>query len=176
MENSFLQPALDGHSILLTPLLPSHFNELYEAASDPLIWAGHPSPLRYKKEEFCRWFDDALESKGALVIVQKSSGRLIGSSRYYEYDQYKSEISIGFTFLVRDAWGGKVNSELKSLMLQHAFSQVKTVWFHVAVSNIRSQMAMKKIGAIESHREEKIIGGKVSNYVFFKIERQQGMR
>ena len=61
-------------------------------------------------------------------------------------------------------------------MLQHAFSQVKTVWFHVAVSNIRSQMAMKKIGAIESHREEKIIGGKVSNYVFFKIERQQEMR
>ncbi|RYY76670.1 MAG: N-acetyltransferase [Gammaproteobacteria bacterium] len=169
----FLQPVLDGPSIFVTPLVPAHFDELYQAASDPLIWAGHPSPLRYQKEEFCRWFELALESKGALVVVEKSSGKVIGSSRYYEYDESKSEICIGFTFLTRECWGRNINRELKSLMLEHAFSRVKTVWFHVGASNIRSQMAMKKIGATESHRAEKIINGKLLQYVFYKIEKAQ---
>ena len=169
MSDSFLQPRLSGHSILLFPLVAQHFEALYSAASDPLIWAGHPSRLRYQRKEFSRWFEDALTSKGALVIADKASGEIIGSSRYYEHDQHKSEIAIGFTFLVRAAWGGKFNRELKNLMLNHAFTRVKTVWFHVDASNIRSQMAMKKIGAIESHKAEKIIGKNSSLYVFFKI-------
>ncbi|MET0357112.1 MAG: GNAT family N-acetyltransferase [Cellvibrio sp.] len=168
----FLQPSLTGTAISLVPLLPLHFNELYEAASDPLIWAGHPSPLRYQKEEFIRWFDNALESKGALVIMDKQSGKIIGSSRYYEYEPDESAVAIGFTFLVRDAWGGKINRELKSLMIDHAFTRVKTVWFHVGETNIRSQMAMKKIGVVESHRAEKVISGKTLQYVFYKVERQ----
>jgi len=167
---NFLQPTVEGRSIVVSPLLPLHFDELYKAASDPLIWAGHPSRLRYQKEEFCRWFEDAIESKGALAVADKISGKLIGSSRYYEYDESKSEISIGFTFLVREVWGGAINRELKTLMLEHAFSRVKTVWFHVGATNIRSQMAMKKIGAIESHRAKKIINGKASDYVFYKME------
>jgi len=171
MTSSFLQPTLEGRSIIVAPLLLSHFDELYKAASDPLIWAGHPRRFRYQKEEFCRWFEDALESKGALVVADKISGRLIGSSRYYEYDDSKSEVSIGFTFLVREVWGGIVNRELKTLMLEHAFLRVKTVWFHVDATNIRSQKAMKKIGAVESHRAKKKINGKVADYVFYTMER-----
>ena len=171
MSDSFLQPRLSGQSISLFPLAPEHFEPLYSAASDPLIWAGHPSRLRYQKEEFSRWFEDALLSKGALVVADRDSGQLIGSSRYYEYDKNKSEVAIGFTFLVRAAWGGEINRELKALMLGHAFAQVKTVWFHVDASNIRSQMAMKKIGVAESHRAEKTIGRNSSTYVFYKAER-----
>jgi len=171
MPDSFLQPRLSGQSIFLMPLAPEHFEALYSAASDPLIWAGHPSRLRYQKQEFCLWFKDAIESKGALVIVDKVSGNLIGSSRYYEYDENKSEVAIGFTFLVRSAWGGDINRELKNLMLDYAFSLVNTVWFHVDASNIRSQMAMKKLGIMESHRAEKTIGRNSSIYVFFKVER-----
>jgi RimJ/RimL family protein N-acetyltransferase len=136
-----------------------------------MIWAGHPSRLRYQKEEFFRWFEDALASRGALVIADKASGEIIGSSRYYEYNENESEVAIGFTFLVRSAWGGKVNRELKTLMLDHAFTRVKTVWFHVDASNIRSQMAMKKIGVLEFKRAEKTIGKNSSVYVFYKVER-----
>lgn len=171
MADNFLQPVLTGNSILVVPLEESHFDDLYQAASDPLIWAGHPSPLRYQKDEFIRWFQSALESKGALVVMDKQSGKIIGSSRYYEYLPDTLEIAIGFTFLIRDAWGKNINRELKTLMLNHAFARVKTVWFHVGVTNIRSQTAMKKIGANESHRAEKEIGGKVSHYVFYKMER-----
>src|SRR4051812_8791239 len=137
MSDSFLQPRLNGNLISIFPLAPEHYEDLYSAASDPLIWAGHPNRLRYQREEFSQWFDDALASKGALVIADKVSGAFIGSSRYYEYDQNKSEVAVGFTFLVRSAWGGKINRELKSLLIDHALTRVRTLWFHVNESNIR---------------------------------------
>jgi N-acetyltransferase len=170
VDSNFLRPDLDGHTISLFPLQQYHFDEIFQAASDPLIWAGHPSRFRYQKEEFDRWFEYALESN-ALVIADKQSGKLIGSSRYYEYDENRSEISIGFTFLIRKFWGGYTNRELKTLMLNHAFSRVKTVWFHVDATNIRSQKALKKIGATESHMADRIMNGQVAKYVFFKIEK-----
>jgi hypothetical protein len=52
-----LQPNhLSNHLIRLEPLQPSHFNELYAAASDPLIWEQHPNPNRYQKEVFESFF------------------------------------------------------------------------------------------------------------------------
>lgn len=171
MNTDFLQPELDGETIAVFPLAAGHFDDLYQAAADPLIWIGHPSQSRYKKEEFSSWFDEALRSGGALVVADKRSGRLIGSSRYYDYDEGKSEVAIGFTFLVRDHWGGATNAELKGLMLRHAFGRVKTVWFHVAVSNIRSQKAMSKIGGVVSHIADRSINGSVAQYVFYRIDR-----
>ena len=56
-------------------------------------------------------------------------------------------MAVGFTFLSRLHWGGKVNAEIKDLMLAHAFKWAKRVWFHVGIDNIRSQKAMEKIGA-----------------------------
>lgn len=168
MDKSFLQPSLVGDTLLLIPLESSHFDELYLAASDPLIWVGHPSPLRYQKDEFSRWFEEAITSN-ALVVVDKNTGQLIGSSRYYEYDAGQREIAIGFTFLTRQYWGGVTNRELKSLMLAHAFTRVNTVWFHVDANNLRSQKAMKKVGAELTQVTEKNISGRLGTYVFFRI-------
>ena len=56
-------------------------------------------------------------------------------------------MAVGFTFLSRLHWGGKVNAEMNDLMLAHAFTWAKRVWFHVGIDNIRSQKAMEKIGA-----------------------------
>jgi RimJ/RimL family protein N-acetyltransferase len=173
MDDRFLQPTLTGQTLVVSPLDPSHFDNLYQAASDPLIWAGHPARLRYQLDVFSRWFEDALASKSALVVADKQSGRLLGSSRYYEYDEAKSEICIGYTFLVRDVWGGDTNRELKTLMLDHAFTQVSRVWFHVDVDNVRSQKAMKKIGAHQSHIAEASFYGNSATYVFFRMDRPE---
>ena len=83
------------------------------------------------------------------MFVDRSTGRLIGSSRYHGYDAGRSEIEIGWTFLVRSHWGGATNREVKRLMLDHAFSFVDTVIFWVGENNWRSQGAMTKIGGIK---------------------------
>jgi len=143
-----LQPILKGVLIELRPLRAEDFRELYAAASDPLIWEQHPNNNRYKEEVFKDFFREALESGGALVARDSKSGGVIGSSRFYGYDEKKSEVEIGWTFLSRSHWGGVYNGEMKRLMLRHAFKFVNSVIFLIGPQNYRSQKAVEKIGAI----------------------------
>ena len=142
-----LQPTLIGNLIEVRPLAPEHFDALFLAASDPLIWEQHPESDRYKKEVFQRFFDGAIESRGAFVVIDRQSGRIIGSSRYWNLNPDEGEVEIGWTFLERAFWGGTYNRELKSLMIDHALRFVGRVVFIVGEKNIRSQRAMEKIGA-----------------------------
>jgi RimJ/RimL family protein N-acetyltransferase len=142
-----LQPNLKGRLIELRPLVPGDLDALYEAAKDPLIWEQHPENNRHEREVFQRYFDGAIESRGALAVVEHKSGRVIGSSRYCNLDAAGREVEIGWTFLERAFWGGTYNRELKSLMLAHALQFVDRVVFVVGENNLRSQRALQKIGA-----------------------------
>ena len=142
-----LQPTLKGDLIELRPLGPQDFDALFSAASDPKIWEQHPESDRYQREVFQRFFDGAFESRGAFAIIERESGRIIGSSRYCNLDLTNREVEIGWTFLEREFWGGTYNRELKQLMLEHAFRFVDRVVFVVGENNIRSQKALAKIGA-----------------------------
>ena len=142
-----LQPTLKGSLIKLRPLTEEDFDSLFAAARDPLIWEQHPENDRYQHEVFQRYFDGAIESKGAFAIIDRKTGRIIGSSRYCKLDEAAGEVEIGWTFLEREFWGGKYNGELKSLMIDHAFRFVDRVLFVVGENNVRSQKALEKIGA-----------------------------
>ena len=143
-----LQPTLRGELLELRPMRPEDFEELYAAASDPSIWEQHPIHDRYKEEVFREYFRTGLESGGALVAVDRKTGRIVGSSRFYGYDEAANEIEIGWTFLARSHWGGVCNREMKALMLGHAFRFVDNVVFLVGPQNLRSQKAMEKIGGV----------------------------
>ncbi|UMZ15284.1 GNAT family N-acetyltransferase [Pseudomonas sp. MPFS] len=160
-----------GQSLELRPLEAADFESLYNVASDPLLWAQHPSPMRYQKPVFREWFNDALASQCTLVVLDRSNNQVIGSSRYYEFDEEKREVAIGYTFLAREKWGGETNKELKHLMLTYAFQLVDTVWFHVDSQNFRSQRAMEKIGARLSHRATKQLADRTQAYFLYKIEK-----
>src|SRR5690349_8815575 len=108
-----LQPTLQGERLRLRPLSPHDFPALFRAASDPLIWEQHPEPDRYKSDVFRRFFDTAIESKGALAVIERRTETIIGSSRYYGYDSERREVFIGYTFLERAFWGGQYNREVK---------------------------------------------------------------
>jgi len=142
-----LQPTLKGTLIEVRPLRAEDFEGLFAAASDPLIWEQHPERDRYKREVFQTFFDGAIASKGALAVIKRGSGRIIGSSRYCNLNMAEREVEIGFTFLERQFWGGRYNSELKKLMMDHAFRFVDSVVFVVGDTNLRSQRALQNIGA-----------------------------
>jgi N-acetyltransferase len=143
-----LQPTLKGDLIELRPLRPEDFHDLYAVAADPLIWQQHPVRDRYKEDVFKGFFRGAMESRGALIVIDCSDGEVIGSSRFHGYDKERSEVEIGWTFLARSHWGGLYNREMKQLMLQHAFRFVTSVIFLVGPQNLRSQRAIEKIGAV----------------------------
>lgn len=142
-----LQPVLIGELVELRPLREEDFPTLFAVASDPLIWEQHPQRDRCTEPVFRQFFRGGMESGGAFIIVDRKDGRVIGSSRFAEYDETKSEIEIGWTFLARSHWGGRHNREMKRLMLAHAFRFVRRVIFRVGPLNRRSQRALENIGA-----------------------------
>ena len=165
-----LQPQLEGELLVLRPLRPDDWEALLAVASDPLIWAGHPDRERYTEAVFREYFRGAIESRGALAVLDRATGRIIGSSRYVWHGPPRDELEIGWTFLARAYWGGTFNREMKRLMLQHAFQFVDRVVFIVGVTNIRSQKAMLKIGGVLTDRREvALLHGQPSESVVFEV-------
>jgi len=166
------QPTLTGKLLELRPLKPTDFEELFAAASDPLIWEQHPENTRYKKEVFKTYFDGGVASGGAFVVIDRKSGKIIGSSRFCDLKPEESQVEVGYTFLERAYWGGEYNREMKQLMLDHAFKFVKRVVFVVGDTNWRSQKALEKIGAsFWKNAEWKAHDGSVRKTVLFQITR-----
>lgn len=153
MENPFQEP-LENEYIRLQALQKEDFEKLYAVASDPLIWEQHPNPDRYQKPVFENYFKGAMESKGAYLIIDQESNEIIGSSRFYDYSKEESTLKIGYTFFSRKVWGKIHNKETKKLMLDHAFTFVDRVIFHVGSQNMRSRKAMEKLGAIQLREVE----------------------
>ncbi len=75
-----LQSTLEDNLVKLRPLSDADFESLYEVAKDPLIWEQHPEKNRYESATFKNFFKEAIESKGALLISDKSRNLVIGSS------------------------------------------------------------------------------------------------
>jgi RimJ/RimL family protein N-acetyltransferase len=143
-----LQPRLTGSLVELKPLRPEDHDALYAVARDPLIWEQHPVSTRHEDAVFRAFFAEALASGGAFLVTDAETRLAIGSSRFHGYNEAKSVIEIGWTFLARSHWGGRHNAEMKHLMLRHAFRFVESVVFLVGPENTRSRKAMERIGGV----------------------------
>ena len=141
------QPAhLADERVALVPLRPEDFEALYAVAADPLIWEQHPNPDRHRREVFTTFFAGALASGGAFLIREQGSGAVLGSSRFYDHRPAESSVFIGYTFFARRCWGRGYNPAVKRLMLAWAFQHVAQVFFHVVAHNVRSQIALGRLG------------------------------
>ncbi|WP_295770820.1 GNAT family N-acetyltransferase [uncultured Mucilaginibacter sp.] len=161
-----LQPFLAIDNIALLPLNEADFDALYAVACDPDVWAQHPNKDRWKEEVFLTFFEGAIQSGGAYKVVDKTTGTVIGSTRFYDYDANDSSLFIGYTFYGTAWWGKGVNLEVKALMLAYAFQFVDHVYFHIGANNIRSQIAIGRLGAIKTGEQEVTYYGEVPKLNF----------
>jgi RimJ/RimL family protein N-acetyltransferase len=169
-----LQPHLVGELLELRPMRPEDWGELYEVASDPLIWEVHPAHDRYEEERFREYFQEGLQSGGGLVAADRKTARIIGASRYYWFEP--EELEIGWTFLARSYWGGVYNGEVKRLMVDYALQFVDHVVFLVGVDNIRSRRAMEKVGGtLTERRVLRELHGTTTEYVVFEIRKPRAV-
>lgn len=141
------QPILENQRFALIPLQESDFDALYAVASDPQVWEQHPNHDRWKEEVFRVFFNGAMESNGAFKIVDKDSNEVIGGTRFYDYDQETDSIFVGYTFYATKCWGKGINRSIKELMFDYAFRFITTIRLHVGMNNIRSQIAVTRLGA-----------------------------
>lgn len=168
-------PTLEGPSLLVRPIKKDDFEGLYQVAADPVLWSLHSEPNRYERQVFQKFFDKMVSPPQALVVIDKTTSQVIGSSRYYDYLPQEQSVVIGYTFLAKKYWGGTTNSELKKLMIDYAFRYVEGIVFHTSEGNFRSQNAIAKLGAVRSAGLIEVpgVGTRVEYRLTKKLWRQQ---
>ena len=138
----------ENDSISLLQIKKESFEELYLVASNPVIWEQHPESDRWKKEKFSIFFENGIQNKfGFLLIFDKCKKEIIGSTRFYSYDEEEQAIRIGFTFIAQKYWGTSINLQVKKMMLDYTFKFLDKVYFDIGINNFRSRKAVEKLGA-----------------------------
>ena len=173
MEFNLRHTHLEDDLIKIVPLEETDFGRLFLVASDPFIWEQNPAKDRYKLEVFKQYFDGAVKSNSAFLIYDKKTDEIIGSTRYYDYNSEKSNVSIGFTFLARSYWGGSYNKVMKKLLMDYAFKFVNEIHFHIGATNFRSQKAIEKLGAKKINEIEIDHNGVKMPYYIFTISKKE---
>jgi RimJ/RimL family protein N-acetyltransferase len=153
---SALEPVvLEGSFVRLEPMTLEHHAQLTEIGLDPEIWRLTIVMIR-TAEEMRGYMESALalQREGTslpFVTIERSSGRLVGSTRFGNYDGANRRIEIGWTWLARPWQRTAINTEAKYLMLTHAFEKLRCVRVELKtdVLNAPSRKAMLRIGAKE---------------------------
>ncbi len=173
-----MQPVLEDGRVILRPMTEADRAPLFEVASDPEIWAIHPAHDRWRRDVFDPYFSEGLASNGGLVVIDKATGAIIGSSRYDIRVCDEGEVEIGWTYLARAHWGGAANGSIKRLMLAYAFERgFEAVIFLVGETNLRSCRAMEKIGGVlTDRRQEWPMADKVINHLIYRISAEDFVR
>ena len=151
-----LEPvALEGDFVRLEPMTLDHHSGLCEIGLDPEIWRFTTVMVR-TAEEMRSYMESALglQREGAtlpFVTIERSSGRIVGSTRFGNYDPANRRIEIGWTWIARPWQRTAINTEAKYLMLLHAFEKLRCVRVELKtdVLNSPSRKAMLRIGAKE---------------------------
>mgnify|MGYP000896308249 FL=1 len=171
--NHFLHlPILTGALITLRPLRESDFDALYLIAKDSLLWEQHPQSNRYQLSVYQKLFQEFIESKMTFVIIENTTQKIIGSSRFYDFQREEQTIVIGYTMLSRDYWGGLFKNKKKKIMCDYAFQFVNSIIFHVGENNFRSRKALVKIGAKEfSESVKQLPDGKIYKVIHYRINK-----
>lgn len=169
-----IQPTLENEQILISPLQEKDFENLYLVASDPKIWEQHPNKDRCKREVFKTFFDGAILSKGAFKVIDKTTGNIIGSTRFYDYNQHDNSILIGYTFYATACWGKGFNNVVKTMLLDYIFEFVTKVTFHIGANNVRSLIAIERLGVTKTGEQEVAYFGEESKLnCVFEITKQE---
>lgn len=113
-----------------------------------------------------------------FVTVERSSGSVVGSTRYLNIEPAHRRLEIGYTW-VAPAWQRTaINTEAKLLMMEHAFERLGAlrVEFKTDSLNEKSRRALLGIGATEEgiFRSHMIVqGGRLRDSAYYSVIAQE---
>jgi RimJ/RimL family protein N-acetyltransferase len=169
---------LEGAHARLEPLTKAHLTGLAEVGLDEDLWRWIPTPVR-TAEEMEAYVLTALEEQARGVslpfaIVEKATGKAIGSTRYGNIERAHHRVEIGWTWVARPWQRTAINTEAKYLLLKHAFETLGCMRVELKTDSLneRSRAAILRIGAHEegTFRNHMITAsGRVRHTVYFSI-------
>ena len=155
---------LSGRYVELVPLDSSQVTALHQAARDPEVSRYLVHPVGPSVDDVQRLVEALLarQSSGselAFVTRRRTTGGLVGMTRFIHIDAENDSVEIGGTFLDSAYWRTPFNTDAKLAMLRFAFDEaaVHRVWLQTDQRNVRSQAAIVRLGAVREgiHREDR---------------------
>jgi N-acetyltransferase len=171
---------LEGSVVRLEPVRREHAELFWEVAKNHLedIFRWIPYSMK-APEDFQRLIDKAFdeqerEESVVFATVDRSSTRVIGSTRFMNIDRINRRVEIGSTWIAPAWQRTAVNTEAKYLMLRHAFEVWKCMRVELKTDalNQKSRNAILRIGAKEEgtlRRHLVTWTGRVRDTVYFSI-------
>ncbi|MFC5403209.1 GNAT family N-acetyltransferase [Cohnella soli] len=145
-----LPVTLTGSKVELRPMEKGHAEGLYEAGCYPGVWELTQGQI-VSQEDAREYVRKALESERALpfVIIERESGKIVGSTRFFDISVPNRSLEIGSTWLTPSKWRTPLNTECKYLLLKHCFETLQTIRVQLKTDsrNVRSQKAIERLGA-----------------------------
>jgi RimJ/RimL family protein N-acetyltransferase len=148
--------SLQDDYVLLEALGLHHVPDLEAAAADGELWnlwfTSAPAPGQARA-----YIQKALDGLAAntmlpFAVREKSSGQIVGTTRFYEFVPELPRIAIGYTWYAKRWQKSHLNTACKQLLLKYAFESLHcvAVEFHTDGRNLDSQRAIERLGA---HRD-----------------------
>jgi RimJ/RimL family protein N-acetyltransferase len=169
---------LEGRHVRLEPLAKSHLAGLAQVGLDEELWRWIPMAVR-TVEEMAAYIETALQEQERGVslpfaLIEKATGRAIGSTRYGNIDRMHHRVEIGWTWVARDWQRTAVNTEAKYLLLEHAFETLGCMRVELKTDSLneKSRAAILRIGAKEEglFRNHMITAsGRIRHTVYFSL-------
>lgn len=152
--SKWIEPiTLTGTLVKLVPIALEHEQGLIEATQDGSLWelwfTSVPKPDQVKDFISNALDLQIIESALAFSIIELSTGRILGSTRFCNIDTKNHRLEIGYTWYRQSVQRSGVNTECKLLLLQHAFEQLQciAVEFRTNWHNHKSRAAIARLGA-----------------------------
>jgi len=171
---------LEGSVVRLEPIRPEHASVFWEVTKDSLddIFRWIPYSMK-TPEDFERVVARAFEEQEraesiVFATVERTSGQVIGSTRFMNIDRANRRVEIGSTWIAPRWQRTAVNTEAKYLMLRHAFEVWKVVRVELKTDalNEKSRKAILRLGAKEEGILRKHVithTGRIRDSVYFSI-------
>lgn len=171
---------LEGSVVRLEPMRPEHAEVFWKAAQSGLEDIFRWIPYRMQtREDFQQSLNKTLaeQDRGesvAFATVERSSGDVVGSTRFMNIDRANRRVEIGSTWIIPARQRTAVNTEAKFLMLRHAFEMWKCIRVELKTDalNQKSRNAILRLGAREEGTLRKHLitwTGRVRDTVYFSI-------
>ncbi|WP_407673314.1 GNAT family N-acetyltransferase [Paenibacillus silvisoli] len=166
---------LTGTNVELVPMEEKHAQGLFEAGSFPEIWEITQGKMGALSDAEA-YVKKAMNQPDALpfVIADRVTGRILGSTRFFDISTADKGLEIGSTWLTPSVWRTSINTECKFLLLRHCFETLGTIRVQLKTDlrNVRSQRAIERLGATKEGvlRNHKILpNGIVRDSVYYSV-------
>lgn len=146
---------LENDHVRLEPLTENHFAALWNIAKDKELWRLTSTHLE-SEDAFRTYFEIAIGDRNRglsypFAVFDKNKNQYAGSTRYGNIDLFNKKLEIGWTWYGSEFQGTGLNKQVKFLLLSYGFDVLGLNRIELKTSslNLRSQAAMRKIGAKE---------------------------